>query len=251
MPVPSARPDQNPKEIASQSGPGGPWSTGARWRVLAAHSARKTKHKTPQLLCSSSAVFSRRRAKSPFGFACGGQRGPTWSSPTSHIPGTWDLAACLVHALVYGPPRPQNPVPWFAADGAIRRIRRGWAFHPSSAVRRRGRAPERAHDARRARWRDVTRGAVHAARRGESARARALCESAAALTRTCALALWLALARARARVRVRALAGALPPISVFRWGMSGGAAGSGRRSGFALLACLVLGAWVFLVPWCA
>ena len=31
----------------------------------------------------------------------------------------------------------------------------------------------------------------------------------------------------------------------------GGAAGSGRRSGFALLACLVLGAWVFLVPWCA
>ena len=30
----SARPDQNPREMASrQSGPGGPWPTGARWRV--------------------------------------------------------------------------------------------------------------------------------------------------------------------------------------------------------------------------
>ena len=86
----------------------------------AAHSTRKTKHKTPQLLCSSSTVFARRRAKSAFSFACGGQRGPTWSSPTPQIPGTWQLF------LVYGPPRPQNPVPWFAADGAIRRIRRGW-----------------------------------------------------------------------------------------------------------------------------
>ena len=34
MPVASARPDQNPKEMASQSGPEGPWPTGARWRVL-------------------------------------------------------------------------------------------------------------------------------------------------------------------------------------------------------------------------
>ena len=34
MPVASARPDQNPKEMASQSEPGGPWPTGARWRVL-------------------------------------------------------------------------------------------------------------------------------------------------------------------------------------------------------------------------
>ena len=33
MPVASARPDQNPKEMASQSGPEGPWPTGARWRV--------------------------------------------------------------------------------------------------------------------------------------------------------------------------------------------------------------------------
>ena len=32
MPVASARPDQNPKEMASQSGPEGPWPTGARWR---------------------------------------------------------------------------------------------------------------------------------------------------------------------------------------------------------------------------
>ena len=34
MPVASARPDQNPKAMASQSGPEGPWPTGARWRVL-------------------------------------------------------------------------------------------------------------------------------------------------------------------------------------------------------------------------
>ena len=133
---------------------------------------------------------------------------------------------------------------WLLARIVLRSALRGRSeppFHPSSAVRRRGRAPERAHDARRARWRDVTRGAVQAARRGKSARARALCESAAALTRTRALALWLALARARAGWE-------LPPLaSVFRWG----AAGSGRRSGFALLACLVLGAWVFLVSWCA
>ena len=33
VPVASARPDQNPKEMASQSGPEGPWPTGARWRV--------------------------------------------------------------------------------------------------------------------------------------------------------------------------------------------------------------------------
>ena len=33
MPVASARPDQNPREVASQSGPEGPWPTGARWRV--------------------------------------------------------------------------------------------------------------------------------------------------------------------------------------------------------------------------
>jgi hypothetical protein len=32
VPVASARPDQNPTEIASQPGPGGPWPTGARWR---------------------------------------------------------------------------------------------------------------------------------------------------------------------------------------------------------------------------
>ena len=69
-----------------------------------AYSARKTKHKTPQLLCSSSAVFAHRRAKSPSGSACDGQRGPTCSSPTPQIPVTWQLA------LVYGPPRPQNPV---------------------------------------------------------------------------------------------------------------------------------------------
>ena len=35
VPVASARPDQNPKEMASQPGPGGPWPTGTRWRVLA------------------------------------------------------------------------------------------------------------------------------------------------------------------------------------------------------------------------
>ena len=34
VPVASARPDQHPKEMASQPGPGGPWPTGARWRVL-------------------------------------------------------------------------------------------------------------------------------------------------------------------------------------------------------------------------
>ena len=34
MPVASARPDQSPKEMARQSGTGGPWPTGARWRVL-------------------------------------------------------------------------------------------------------------------------------------------------------------------------------------------------------------------------
>jgi hypothetical protein len=34
VPVVSARPDQNPREIASQSGPEGPWPTGARWRAL-------------------------------------------------------------------------------------------------------------------------------------------------------------------------------------------------------------------------
>ena len=33
MPVANARPDQNPEEMASQSGPGGPWPTAARWRV--------------------------------------------------------------------------------------------------------------------------------------------------------------------------------------------------------------------------
>ena len=34
MPVASARPDQNPKEMASQSGPEGPWPTGARVVVV-------------------------------------------------------------------------------------------------------------------------------------------------------------------------------------------------------------------------
>ena len=33
MPVASARPDQNPRAMASQSGPEEPWPTGARWRV--------------------------------------------------------------------------------------------------------------------------------------------------------------------------------------------------------------------------
>ena len=33
MPVASARPDQNPRAAASQSGPEVPWPTGARWRV--------------------------------------------------------------------------------------------------------------------------------------------------------------------------------------------------------------------------
>ena len=144
---------------------------------------------------------------------------------------------------------------WLLARIVLRSALRGRSeppFHPSSAVRRRGRAPERAHDARRARWRDVTRGAVHAARRGGSARARALCESAAALTRTRALALWLALAHARARACARARWLGAPTA---RFGVSVGQravqAGSGRRGGFALLACLVLGAWVSLVPWCA
>ena len=34
VPVASARPDQNPRAVASQSGPEGPWPTSARWRVL-------------------------------------------------------------------------------------------------------------------------------------------------------------------------------------------------------------------------
>ena len=34
MPVASTRPDQNPRAVASQSGPEGPWPTGARWRVF-------------------------------------------------------------------------------------------------------------------------------------------------------------------------------------------------------------------------
>ena len=34
MPVASARPDQNPRAMASQPGSKGPWPTGARWRVL-------------------------------------------------------------------------------------------------------------------------------------------------------------------------------------------------------------------------
>ena len=34
MPVASARPDQNPRAVASQPGPEDPWPTGARWRVL-------------------------------------------------------------------------------------------------------------------------------------------------------------------------------------------------------------------------
>ena len=34
MPVASARPNQNPRAMASQTRPDGPWPTGARWRVL-------------------------------------------------------------------------------------------------------------------------------------------------------------------------------------------------------------------------
>ena len=91
------------------------------------------------------------------------------------------------------------------------------------------RAHERAYDARRARCGDVTCGiAVHAAR-GESARARALCESAAStLARARALyeSAASALARARARARVRVRPGWAP-----RRARLGGA---GRKGVFAL-----------------
>ena len=49
MPVASARPDQNPKEMASQSGPEGPWPTGARWRVLGAVVAVAQARSAPQV----------------------------------------------------------------------------------------------------------------------------------------------------------------------------------------------------------
>ena len=76
VPVASARPDQNPKEMASQSGPGGPWPTGARWRV---RKGTPTHNNTPGrgLVFFGITFFT----ETSCGGNCGIRLSPAWASP--------------------------------------------------------------------------------------------------------------------------------------------------------------------------